>query len=517
MNRAPARSLAAALALLALSLTACGTTVPLTTTTAGATGDGLGGLSTGPSGAVDPITGAPLSTSGAEGTTTSSGPAGGAAVGGPATTKGSRPGSVVQGSTSTPAGGSAAFAGARGVTAKTITLGIAVATGEADLANSLGVSGAGTVGVQDMMQVVVDEVNRTGGVLGRRLAMYVHTFDAATGVANPAQTVNEICTDFRDDHKVFAVLFDIGFPEMRKCLAEMGSPLIVLNGVSSLVPASAYAAYGGNYLYGPTAITAERLAKLFVDSLLARQFTERWNTTDGGPGGLTPTKLGVIHVDSPDQNALYAAYAAELAKHGLKFDDTVTYNQDVSAALAATQNAVLKFRADGITHVFGASTFFLSNAESQNYRPRYAYLPGLGTLGVANAPAAQLRGALTVGWTPAADVNASEDPGDTPAASRCRAMMKKARLSTANRADLNRMYAVCDAVLSVSAALTAGGAPSVAGLRRGYESLGSGFPSALTFGVTLDPSRHYGVNQVRDMAFDSECGCLKYTSRTNRS
>ena len=29
--------------------------------------------------------------------------------------------------------------------------------------------------------------------------------------------------------------------------------------------------------------------------------------------------------------------------------------------------------------------------------------------------------------------------------------------------------------------------------------------------------RHYGVSSVQDMAFDSECSCLKYTSRTNRT
>jgi hypothetical protein len=79
------------------------------------------------------------------------------------------------------------------------------------------------------------------------------------------------------------------------------------------------------------------------------------------------------------------------------------------------------------------------------------------------------------------------------------------------------MYAVCDAVYSFQAALTAGQQPSVPGLRRGYEALGTSFRTALTFTGVFGPGRHYGVSSVRDMAFDSECSCLKYTSRTNRS
>ncbi len=55
------------------------------------------------------------------------------------------------------------------------------------------------------------------------------------------------------------------------------------------------------------------------------------------------------------------------------------------------------------------------------------------------------------------------------------------------------------------------------GLRAGYESLGTSFPTALSFSVDLGPNRHYGIDTVRDMAWDSSCGCLRYTSRTNRS
>ncbi len=94
--------------------------------------------------------------------------------------------------------------------------------------------------------------------------------------------------------------------------------------------------------------------------------------------------------------------------------------------------------------------------------------------------------------------------------------MSKAGLDTGARADRAAMYNICDGLFALRDALAAGGAASVAGLRRGYESLGSTFASAFTFQSTLGPTRHYGVDAVRDMAYNSDCTCLVYTSRTNR-
>lgn len=510
------RMLASACVAVLLAVSACGSTVQ------GASGLQLstdGGSGLGPPGAGTDGLAAPNADGVASGST---GPDLGSTGGTPGST-GPTPGSKggIPDGTSGPgaAGGTRSAAGSavsgRGVTSTTLTIGVAVATGTDALAKSLGVSGAGSTSTQDIVKAAVRDVNKSGGVLGRKLAVYFHTFDGAAAISNPSRTIGEMCADFRDDHKVFAVLFDVADPGLRKCLAEMGSPLLVLDGVSSIMPAAAYAEHGGSFVYGPTAITVERLAQLFIQSLMTRSFTSPWNTTAGGPGN-AGVKLGVIHVDTPDQNALYAAYARELAKHGRKFAESVTYAREASAAISATRSAVLRFRTNGITHVFGASAFFMREAESQNYRPRYAYLPGLGTLGASNSPAAQMKGALTVGWTPASDVNAAQDPGDTRGAKHCRAAMKAGGLSTADRADLGTMYAVCDSLYALRDALKAGKAANVPGLRRGYESLGTRFGTALTFGASLGPNRHYGVDSVRDMAFDSGCDCLKYTSSRNR-
>ena len=421
------------------------------------------------------------------------------------------------GSTSLSGSGSAADAGtARGVTAAAITVGIPLPSDTTAVANALGIKGAGTVPPQDMVAAVINDINRSGGVLGRKLVDSEHSYSIATYTSNPAQTDAEICSDYRDDHKVFSIIFNVVDDYLRQCAAAMGSPFVIANGNQAYLPAADYQANGGNFLFGPTAITAERLAHLFVQSLMARSFTRSWNILSGGPGA-TPSRLGVIHVDTPDQDAYYADIGKELARYGLKFTDTFTYSRDLNDAVSGTQSAVLKFKADGITHVFGASAVFMDDAESQKYYPRYAYLPGLGALGAQNVPADEMNGALTVGWAPAIDVAAQQDPGDTPGARHCRAVMTKAGLSVSNRSDLETMYSICDALYMFRAALDAGGSPTAHALQTGFESLGTSFPTALSFNAHLGPARHYGIDSVRDVAWDSNCGCLKYTSRTNRS
>jgi len=492
---------------LVLTLSGCGTTVgnapPVADQqTSQGTADGLAAGTVGADNAAG------------HGTTAGSFNAGGGAAGQAGTVLGASGSTAGYGTGNV--SGSAGALTSRGVTASTITVGIPLPSDTTAVANGFGIKGAGSVSEQDMVTAVINDVNRTGGVLGRKLAADIHPYSIASYISNPAQTDGEICADFRDDRKVFSVIFNVVDDYLRQCSAAMGSPLIIADGNQAYLPAADYQANGGNFLFGPTAITAERLAHLFVVSLMTRNFAQPWNILSGGPGS-TPARLGLIHVDTPDQDAYYADIAKDLAKYGLKFADTFTYDQNADAAVAGTQSAVLKFKAAGITHVFGASAFFMDDAQSQKYYPRYAYLPGLGQLGAQNVPAAEMNGALTVGWAPVIDVAAAQDPGDTPGAKHCRAVMIAAGLSVSNRSDLEAMYSVCDAVYSFRAALDAGRAATVHGLRIGYETLGASFPTALSFSVDLGPNQHAGIDTVRDMAWDSGCGCLKYTSSANRS
>ena len=403
---------------------------------------------------------------------------------------------------------------ARGVTSRTITVGIALPSGTDEVAAAFGIAAQPTTSARAVADAAVREINRQGGILGRELALYVHEYDAAQMVANPDPVLQAMCSDFRDDHPVFAVIFDLPEPLTRRCLAEMGSPLLVA-GSFAVMPEAAYRAYGGSALFGINTISAELQARLMVASLMERNFTQTWNTATGGPGS-QPLRLGLVRSSAPDAEALYAAYARELKKHGLAFAQTYVVGDDTSTKITASQSAVLKFQSEGITHVFGASAWFLKAAENQGYRPRYAFQPGLGKLGVDNVPANQMRGALTIGYSPAGDVADSEDPGDTAARTACRDRMAHQGLKPVNRADENLLYKVCDVFFSLRLALVTGGEATPAGLRRGWEAIGSRFAPAATFATLLNADRHFGVAAVRDMHFDSACGCLRYSNKRDR-
>lgn len=507
---------AAALLLGALVLTGCGSTVQLSSTGGAlsntASGDGLGldgsGVSSGDSTtSPDGATNGPTS-AGADGS-------------------GSAPGSQTPGDaptsagSSTPTPGSTAIAlppagtSGRGYTAKTITVGVIKSSSSATFAAALGVSGdGGDLGAQ--YAAVTKYINANGGVAGRELKLVVHDIDFATAVNNPSQASAEICTAFTQDAHVFAVLNPLPYREQHDCLGKANTPMVDGGGNTPYLAQSELDRYS-NLLFGAGVITAESMAKSLVQSLLARKFLTGWNTTNGTPGN-APVKIGLLFAESPDATNVANLERKYLKEAGFTIADTVSYSATVQAGLAATQSAILKFKAEGITHVFGASVFFLQGAQQQNYRPRYVLAPGVGRLYAANSPALQMRGSMTIGWTPLQDVNAAQSPGDvSPATATCRSVMKGSGLNTSNEDGFAQMLAVCDAVFSFADALKLVTNPSNAALKAGIEGLGTTWRSAQTFLSTFSATRHASASAYRDLDFNYDCKCMKYTSGNKRT
>jgi hypothetical protein len=112
------------------------------------------------------------------------------------------------------------------------------------------------------------------------------------------------------------------------------------------------------------------------------------------------------------------------------------------------------------------------------------------------------------------DVRASKDPGDpSPAATHCRKVMQAAGQSTTERSAWWSMQMICDAFFTAKAAADAGGLLSTARFRAGFDSLGSRWPSAMTWTNFYGRGQHAGVHGVRDLEFDSACPCYAYVSR----
>jgi hypothetical protein len=125
---------------------------------------------------------------------------------------------------------------------------------------------------------------------------------------------------------------------------------------------------------------------------------------------------------------------------------------------------------------------------------------------------------MTVGWQPANDVEAAQDPGDvSPSATVCKRIMREAGQSYASRPALASMTSVCDVVFFLRDALAGQPNPTNAGLRQGAERLGSTWQSAETFVSRFTRTQHASASAVRDQAFDEACSCVRYTSRVNRT
>lgn len=482
-----ARRLLAAAALLALS-SACGTTVGTTTGLPALQGDGLGAPAAGETaqaGSQDSVGGVlPAPSTGA----TLSGPTRQQAV----TTA---PSALARAVRAVPAGG-------------TIAIGYpTVDDGGAALA-AFGIAGGSIGDPEAQMAVVVKALNARGGILGRRVTAVPHDFPALGASSDPEGTASAACADW-SDKKVFAVVNVSLNASLRTCLAKAGIPVISSIGISS--PASIF----GDQLpgiYAPSAMSIDRSVRAVVDRLVARKFFTGWDPTTGQPGP-QPVKIGMQSFDTPDGQHVVAVTRKALAAHGLKLDEVEAHGTDVSDNSSSTSGAVLRFRANGITHVFDANLIFFQTADSQGYRPRYAIQDTINTpaLLAQNVGASQLHGSMGAGYLPAYEV---EDPQDvSPEATRCLALMRAAGQDTTQTIARAYMLHYCDAVAFLEKALTAAGTVSVKGLRDGAATLGS-VTSHVTYGTRVTATRRDGATRIRDFDYVDACSCFRHPSTT---
>ena len=348
-------------------------------------------------------------------------------------------------------------------------------------------------------QVVVNAVNSTGGIMGRRLEP----------VFLPNQpTPEEICTFFTEEEEVIAVATD-EVPDAARCLGDAG--------VATL--AHAYALWSSDYREAPRAVAAlgityERANQLYIDGLYQQGFFNGDH------------KIGLIRWDTPEYAQLSEGVVKPaLARYGLEIEEEVlisdVMNQSqVSNAQADAVNGAERFKKAGVDRVLtldNASYIlpeFTDYAERQEYYPRY----GLNSLigGEWDMHRNQLKGAVGIGWMPWLDL----EPDDayrhgSDGARRCVDLMVAAgeedQVDTYNEAIWTS--SICDAVLLLKAAVEAG-APSITAdsIVWGAESLGTSFQSANTLRTRFGPGRHEGVAAIRFLRWFVGCECFRYTS-----
>lgn len=373
--------------------------------------------------------------------------------------------------------------------------------------------GAGAVSQGDpnrQTRAMVNEINRTGGLAGRKLVPVWYELDENTAQTK-AQIEQQMCATWTQDSEVFAA-----FPRdqttdlLKACMEKAGSVLI---GESlSISDARTFAQFPHYFEIG--GMRLDRIARIYPRGLAADDYF--------GEGAV----VGVVTYDTPAFNrATDTVLVPELTKLGHKPKEVarVAYAQTTSelgGSSAGISNALLQFREAGVTHVLfledAAVLAFLwmRQAESQAYRPRYGLMSQSGPQALtALVPAEQLDRAVAIGWIPFIDVGDTPRTQVPPGFPSCLKIMRAAgeQYSTDNPNAKRGSGVTCDALRLLQAGMKAAGRDLTPdGFVRGVRSIGDDFQSAHTYDVDLRRRRD-GASVVRPSAFSSGCTCFRYT------
>jgi hypothetical protein len=491
--------------LLAVSLSACGSTVQQTGQAqfpGGAVsgglegGDGPGGLpSQGTSSlSAGEVPGAVGGVTGPAGTT-------------PASTGG---GSTVPGSPATGTGGSAASAPAGAAVTKPITVGF-VTVDYAKMISAIGGNGnTGDRNADAIFKNYVQAFNAAGGLAGRLIKPLYYVVDGSS--ENYDTGFEAACAYFTQDHKVDMVatagVVNLAFS---RCLARKNVP--DYNANSWTLPKAVLAKTPG--YFGPVGLSHERAAASLVDLALRQGYFKKGE------------KVGIVVDGCPEHEAVAKQIVEpRLSKAGIGFVTVVPYGcfrgfSSLGEMSAGMQNAVLKFHSAGVTTVMYvtyveniAHLAFVQQAETQNYVPKYvvnstAFLAALAP----NMPERQAVGMHGVGWQPVIDLWVFP-AAPSPARTACLDLLKKAKIQQPrNIGELFAMFSICDVMRLMDAQLRAtNGSARISDLFAAGSALKGSYTSAIGWGPA-NLTHGEGPELVEPFTYHPGCKCVTFDAK----
>ena len=349
-------------------------------------------------------------------------------------------------------------------------------------------------------EVLVDAVNSTGGIMGRRLEVVILPGDS---------TEEQACAKFTEEEDVIAVATEL--VDSAPCFEDAG---VVTIAHAYATPRSFFR--GAPHALAPVGMGLHRANDLYIDGLHQQGFFEGDH------------RIGLIRWDTP----LFTTLSEEvikpaLASHGLELTEEVAIKDpetldagSVAEAQAEGKSAVQTFKRAGVDRVLALDSGsyilpeFTDYAEAQDYHPRYGVNSLVG--GEWDMERNQLKGAMGIGWMPWLDLEPPHAYREgSEGARRCKDLMDAAgearQMDTYNEAIWTS--SICDAVLLLKSAVEAGG-PSITAdsIVAGAERLGTAFQASNTLLTRFGPGRHEGAAAVRFVRWFTGCGCFRYTS-----
>jgi hypothetical protein len=373
---------------------------------------------------------------------------------------------------------------------------------------AVGIDGAALGDPDAFAAATVKWVNAHGGVAGHPIRLVTANTDPTSSTPLEQQD-QAACAKFTEDNKAKVVIsIVVTTPAFDDCMAKRG----VLYIANSIVqPDSSFIMSAGNRFSVSPA--SDRVAVT-----LARELVRNGYTKDAG------IKLGMATEAHPWFQRAGAAFKAELARAGgppivEEFFGCSGCSSD--QAKVEAQNAVLRFRAAGVTHLVlpdgsTGGTNFLLQANSSGYFPRLAITSSnTPTLLVLDAPNPQgYRGAVGIGWMPVLDTDGNPSHGAPPPSEReklCDQIMAAQPGATRNnRLAEEQAQFTCDGFFLLKETSDRLGKVDLGSFRTGLEGLGESFRPFLTFSAFFGPGRRDGAQSYRPLRFDDGCACFAY-------
>lgn len=453
----------------------------------GATGPlGPGGPSMGGSGAGLPGAGQGPGSTLPRGTT--SGPGGGTLRGATRSGGGERTGGTVPRSASD-----------RGITADSVKIGFLVA-------NLSGLDGAGfALNIREdtpqYAQALADEVNRTGGVNGRKVVVAVRKTDPTSQSDQAAA-----CQAMINDAKVFGVV-DVGSladTPAFECIATQNKTPFVHN---TIWGSDWLARSGGMEVGYPAAI--ERISKTWTRDLAAMKWAGEGAVVGILADNCVATAPIVDKVLKPDFERMPGVRKVVVAKHDC----------DLESVVSQPPTFVTQFRSEGVTHVAMASNFvsgavFTTTAENQLFRPKYTvsdWWQMTSDSSSANYDPNQFDGAVAIsslGLMLPASGKAPYPGGD-----RCMKAAQHAGLEPLKYDGRNHeLWAMCDNFfLMLDGIRNAGVNPTRPAWAAAIQHLGR-HPSVLFGPSEFRPGKVTGSDRVHTLRWRRDCKCFRSVS-----
>lgn len=395
-----------------------------------------------------------------------------------------------------------------GITASTVKMGVVIAAGNPGTAFGTSLS-YDTDASTRIVQGMVNEINATGGIAGRKvLPIYAYNDNTDGSASAQTRSQTEICTRLTEDEKVFFVIAmnPAGLNYSYDCYAKHQTPLI------DLLLADA---------------DAERLAQLspWVIAPIAMNWGTMARVLPGAlsEAGFLTQKMGLFTQDRPALNRSAKVLMGEIGKRGGRFLATATFKPTYDGLAADTAAAVLSFKDKGVDRVVvwapqcGTLLAFSRQAQSQGYSPRYGlttYQTPAFCAGLVDP--SQLKDAAGAGFLMANDVSGSSAPPITPREKACFDTVKKRSGDNFTKRGASGSAGIalasCELLYFAQKALAPGAGRAIGnGEVAGYVArLGTSYQAVNVAKTSYGPNKLDGAQVYARLEYRTSCSCFGY-------